>query len=304
VVNAIATNMGASTAGGAMSVTSSTGTLTVVATDAGGGALFAEDTTTGGITLVASVGDKIIINNHVKTDGRDITLNAGEGPIFVSTTPFSRTGLSEDRRGGSTPFSGPDTVAERDSPTGGISTGSATGGDIIFTGTLRDSGGPTFPALVIDAGIGTFSAEVNIASTDIAKLAIGGLGVTLTGTVGGETNNIRGAVLIGLLPGASGTFGGVTLSGFIDLAAITNDISTIDLSRLLDIETGSLDTTPAAAAFCSDIRECPVVVDVFGTDYSLVEAGGGSEGAYQESPFVTENFWEQLLSEERKSDDL
>jgi len=59
------------------------------------------------------------------------------------------------------------------------------------------------------------------------------------------------------------------------------------------------DTTPAAAAFCSDIIACGVVVDVFGTDYSLLESGGG-EGDYAASPFVTEGFWEQLLEEEEE----
>ncbi len=68
----------------------------------------------------------------------------------------------------------------------------------------------------------------------------------------------------------------------------------INPSSKLDIETGSLDSTPAAAAFCSDVAECPVTVDGFGTDASLVEAGGGAEG----SPFVTEGFWEQLLEDE------
>ena len=109
-------------------------------------------------------------------------------------------------------------------------------------------------------------------------------------------DNTAGAALIGLLPATSGTFGGVTLPVTV-IAGVQFDARnapSINPSSKLDIETGSLDSTPAATAFCSDVAECPVSVDVFGTDYSLVEAGGGAEG----SPFVTEGFWEQLLEDE------
>ncbi|MCZ6885102.1 MAG: hypothetical protein O7E53_01915, partial [Alphaproteobacteria bacterium] len=83
----------------------------------------------------------------------------------------------------------------------------------------------------------------------------------------------------------------------------SNVTNVVNPSSLLTVNTESLGTTPAAAAFCTDFASCPVSVDVFGTDYSLVEAGGGTGESYQESPFVTEGFWEQLLEDEDEDDE-
>ena len=75
----------------------------------------------------------------------------------------------------------------------------------------------------------------------------------------------------------------------------------VNPSSFLTVNTESLGTTPASAAFCTNFASCPVSVDVFGTDFSLVE--GGDEDSYQESPFVTEGFWKQLLEDEDEDED-
>lgn len=65
---------------------------------------------------------------------------------------------------------------------------------------------------------------------------------------------------------------------------------------------GSLSNTPAQAAFNSDFTEGPGQSDVFGTDFSLVEAAGGAEAAYTGLNYVFQDFWEFLEGDDPGAD--
>ena len=62
--------------------------------------------------------------------------------------------------------------------------------------------------------------------------------------------------------------------------------------------TDSLDNTPAQAAFNDDPLEGEFAVDVFGTEFELVEAAGGAEAAYTGLNYVFQDFWEFLAEGE------
>ena len=62
--------------------------------------------------------------------------------------------------------------------------------------------------------------------------------------------------------------------------------------------TDSLDNTPAQAAFNDDPLEGEFAVDVFGTEFELVETAGGAEAAYTGLNYVFQDFWEFLAEGE------
>ena len=122
--------------------------------------------------------------------------------------------------------------------------------------------------------------------------------MTLNGSVGGNVNNAAGAALIQLTSG-SGFFGPVPLSLTpIDLDALILDLASLNIE--VDIPNLCLTCGPAGFIFPLTPLEGPVVVDLFTIDFSLVDAAGGAEGAYQASPYVSGDFWKQVLEEEEE----
>ena len=162
-------------------------------------------------------------------------------------------------------------------------------GDITVNSTLTSSNKVT-----LNAGTAAVIVDVNITSSVVRTLTVGGQDAIITGLVNRQ-RGAQGNALISILSGTTGTFNGAALTGPIDFSAVSNVTSVVTPPPAPG--GGIAASTPADAAFCSDIAACGVVVDVFGTDYSLVEAGGGSESEYVASPFVTEGFWEQLLED-------
>ena len=53
-------------------------------------------------------------------------------------------------------------------------------------------------------------------------------------------------------------------------------------------------STPAEAVFRQDSTTAAYVVNVFEGDFSLVEAAGGTEAAYQGLPYIEQGFWSEL----------
>ena len=152
----------------------------------------------------------------------------------------------------------------------------ATGGTITFP-TTTVTGTPTLSG-------GAVTATVNIGSLDFGTLKVAG-SVTLNGSVGGNVNNAAGAALIQLTSG-SGFFGPVPLSLTpIDLDALILDLASLNIE--VDIPNLCLTCGPAGFIFPLTPLEGPVVVDLFTIDFSLVDAAGGAEGAYQASPYVS-----------------
>ena len=199
---------------------------------------------------------------------------------------------------------------------GSASTVSTTGGAISISGKLTSS-----VSITLDAGSSSVSVnEVVIGPTagavlfldgdPFGTLKIGGTGgvrIDGGGTVEGNTNNARAAQLIQLIGSGSGTF-------FVNFPLSAEGTSLAQLTKQIAAAAAAVQgfvanvpgageelSGPAQAlSIAFDPQVTALVPDPFGIDYSVVDASGGSEEAYQASPYVSGDFWSQILEEEEE----
>ena len=176
----------------------------------------------------------------------------------------------------------------RSDGTGAIDINAITFTDPTTIQAPAGTGSITVGGLITGAGNASISL---ISNTTIALNA----GITTTSAVNIDSTGVTTIAAAGDINAGGAVTFGAAFTGPIDFSAVSNVTSVVTPPPAPG--GGIAASTPADAAFCSDIAACGVVVDVFGTDYSLVEAGGGSESEYVASPFVTEGFWEQLLED-------
>ena len=278
---------------GSSAVTLDAGAVQLSTGGAAAGAIVINGTVNGGQALTLTAG----------TGAITLGGNVGGGAALASLTASGTTiSLQNVTTTGTQSYTG-DVTFNSDYTTGGndftvtgnVSVGSASsvstgGGAINITGTLTSGNNITLDG-------GAVTTNVNITSAAFGTLSVAGI-VQLNGTVGGGFENIAGAALIRLISGA-GFFGIVPLSLVqLDLDALIDDLASVDFK--IDVNIGALTTTPAQVAFCTDVSQCAINPDIFGTDFGLLEAGGGSEDAYQASPYVGGDFWKEFLDEEEK----
>ena len=124
--------------------------------------------------------------------------------------------------------------------------------------------------------------------------------VALTGTV----NNVAAAASAASVvfnAGGTCTFNLADCTGQTGIGPIPgNAIDLFEPAQFIpqppsnETSTNSLDNTPAQAAFNDDPLEGEFAVDVFGTEFELVETAGGAEAAYTGLNYVFQDFWEFL----------
>lgn len=299
---------GAVTFSGAVTITSALTTAAQgysVAFDDGG--TVAGDTTfanTGGVSFGDDAADVIVF-----AGGLDTTAGATTAQGTVATT-----GAQLDI--GALSPAGATTLA---SGGGDITIGAATGssqftvtagaGNIMIT-SIGHAAAVVANTVVLMGSTVTGDVNVGAANADVGVLAVSGVPVTLTGFVGGDAG-LGGVALINLLAG-NGTFNGIDLTvGFggggnpdpganatapsaatVSLAVQVTRGAQIDVVPDIGSSAEALGTTPAQAAFLTDLTEGAAPIDVFGGDYSVVEIAEGAEVAYNGLAYIFEDFWQ------------
>ena len=165
-----------------------------------------------------------------------------------------------------------------------------------------------------------FTSESGITgSEDFGALIVGG-NVNLTGQIKGvgdpgasatDNQNTTSASVINVLFGSC-SFNGASCLDDPVLVGAAEEIfeffggggggsSIFPQPPRSDTSTNSLDNTPAQFAFNNDPLEGEFAIDVFGTEFELVETAGGAEGAYTGLNYVFQDFWEFLEDEEAEA---
>ena len=186
--------------------------------------------------------------------------------------------------------------------------------------TLMETAGPALiaaitifgsvnPAVSITGTVDIFTSQDDITgSGDFGALVVGG-NVSLEGQIKGvgdpgldpeDNQNTTAASVINVLGGGACTFNGAICldnPAAVGAAAALSDFvggPFIPQPPPSDTATNSLENTPAQCAFNSDPLEGASCVDVFGTEFELVEAAGGADAAYTGLNYVFQDFWEFL----------
>ena len=261
-------------------------------------------TAAGDITLGAVTGGGTNLTLETATvAGADITLNGsvavGAASVVsannvTSAVSLSASSFSQSAGLGTTSFGGTGLSSSVVAITTETISGKITGGSAIVAGAVTLTAGTINPTIVI----GSTSTK---STTQFGVVTVTGSANFPTGsTIFGESGAQAAAAI---LPGGSCIFNAISCTdnsaaSFENLVSgqFIQDLASLNIN--VDVNIGGLETTPAQVAFCTDVTQCGINPDVFGTDFGLLDAGGGSGDAYQAMPYVGGDFWKEFLGEE------
>jgi len=205
---------------------------------------------------------------------------------------------------------GPLVIADGVASTEGEAGLDDSGGGLYARGAVNLTAGGTIQCATVGTPcIGVAQAKDSLGPGDFGLLTVrAGSGTVLSGFIArvGDPDN-PGPVGSGNLSAASAVRvngGSCSFNGVDCLntgTVVSGDpLDLFDPAQFLpnpprtDTSTNSLDNTPAEAAFNNDPLEGAYAVDVFGTEFELVETAGGAEAAYTGLNYVFQDFWEFL----------
>ena len=164
-------------------------------------------------------------------------------------------------------------------------------------GSARIQGRATNQSITGDVDI--FTSQSGISGPgDFGVLQVFGK-VNLTGSIKNVVAPLATSTVVRVLGGTC-VFNGIVCLNNPGAVIPGDALELFDPAQFLpsppptDTSTNSLSNTPAQAAFNDDPLEGEYAVDVFGTEFELVETAGGAEAAYTGLNYVFRDFWEFL----------